>query len=628
MFSARILIALWVSLLASTCCACGQSPLSPAKESLGENKKPSSRLSSAEIVQRGVSAALSMHDEQARIVGLTRVAKVACDFDKSAAKSVFMDAQARLSVIEVDTGAKASDEAKVRATRLKSIRNELYSAAGACDAALGKRFVAADHHEDVAQPALSAASAQLSKGNTQGAADFLNSAEQAGLSGFRQFLDYVHMLQDLHKTQPQQADAMFMQALQDLDLRPFVDANEVMAAGNYVFAPGGTAASNGSRLALVSNVGTVTITGDRPDVPIPLVQAYLDIASDILSRPVEDPVQQQIYYVAAYQLMPKLQQYLPAKVSMLAVAMQVLTGNIPPALADPQAFSYVMGASPVPSVDEIEKNPDVNKRDALYLGAVNSLWQHDDFKRARTFADAVHDSSLKKRLAELIDFGEAAASLKKSDVDTTERFTRQMPSGLPRSLIQTGMAAVFIERHDLDRANDFVNHALRDLEACDDLQRPYAEIAVAGQIARFHPVWASGVLQMAFHSLNTLDHELDNNDRLDANERARLIEARKEGAFARVILEVLGTGPSSRSFQLRVTGVKAEAAAVLVGMRLDPDGSFDLLPVLQNEDRQLQLLPAILRQALTHNKLTRGRTGEAASVEAAPRPSDPALKRK
>ena len=550
-------------------------------------------------IARAVGIAEGISDPEARVQATLRVARVACATDKAQATGIFRTAHEQLQAI------RDSAESDRRSPREIVITEQFLSSAAACDPALGKEFMSAEPKEDrseVAGSALAAAGAQMRQGHLEDAVGLAHQAVASGLKGTAQFAGYIAFLQDLRTKDASEADGLFLQTMSVLGGQETVDVNDLLMAGTYVFQPSDHQTS-GMRIGIVGPVVLVSVAGDRSNFPLSLKRAYLDAATGILSRSIQDPQQAQLCYAAAYELLPLAQVYAPNDAAILSAAISSLATSVSPSLTDPTTFDRLFEKSSAePSIEAVDAAP-APQKDQLCLGAVNLYWRRGDFERARLFNAKVADTALKQKLQELIDFGEAVTQVKRKDYLEAETKARKLPAGSKRCLALMDIFHAYISIHDLREASLIENEVVDAVVQAHDQDRAYLLLALLPDLASLNRTRANDTLWLTIQSFNALDRYLEDKDESQAESKT-LLAKRMSDSVSVEFVEVAHAGSATRLFILNTSASGDNPlGATLQRLALDDDNSFELASSLSNDYRRAQFLPSILHHVITEARL-------------------------
>jgi hypothetical protein len=290
-------------------------------------------------------------------------------------------------------------------------------------------------------------------------------------------------------------------------MQPAVDGNTLLLLGTYVFTSPRVDPTDPLVIAQVG-VGRVMvpdISAERPGVPPELVRLYIAAAARILSRPVADAKQKQLYYVTGQLLLPKAHRFAPDLVSFISAAMQTMAADVPPALTQPSSYEHLSNYTPKSfeeSLREAEKSPSDEARDLRYLTLVSDLWRRQEFTPARALAAKVSDKDARTGLEVVIEFGEAAGLLEKQEVAAAEERANKLPLGVERSLLWLAIGGSASRSGESQRANEAINQTLKAAASVPDARRPFLMVAAAGQLVRYDATRATAILTEAVQEFN------------------------------------------------------------------------------------------------------------------------------
>jgi hypothetical protein len=302
------------------------------------------------------------------------------------------------------------------------------------------------------------------------------------------------------------ADALFINVLNRLSTEPFVDAEVLMHLGAYVYTAADISANeNGVALVDVGGQLVVDLSLPRPDVSVLATTAYLNAATDILSRPVSDPAQQKLYYIVSYQLYPKVLQLVPSRAPQLAAAMAARVPDISPALTTDSAYRHL---SSIPKGEAEAGSPgkpkDGQKSDLGYLLDVSSLIQRGDYTGAQALADKIKNIDVRNQLVNVSKFYEAAKQIN-SDVEVTEKLAGRLDQSTERAILLLGIANKRIAMRDHVRGAEAVNHALKDIRSLDKSRLPLLLLTAAATLSAIDMMSAKEVCSEAIRAFDNQD---------------------------------------------------------------------------------------------------------------------------
>ena len=387
-------------------------------------KIPEPRMSQVYRVHGFVDRVQDFRDLGTRIKTLARLADLLWKDDEPYARQLFLKA--------IDLTAAKSDSSSKESESLAELRLSVLAVLAGRDPALVKRLVEvkseSDERSASERPKLAPGDFEKNERRTKYfkiAYDLLATQPQqsvrfAELSLRDGVFPYMNvLLLQLRTKNDAAANTLFLKTLDRLVLDPNVDADTLLRLGTFVFtsprinAADPNTSPDTTTLVGVGDLLVTDITADRPNVPRALVVSYLAAATRILMRPVELPEQRSRFYVAGYLLLPKAEKYSPDLTYLISAAMQTLIRDIPAQFTHDSTYENF--AAPAPqnldkTLNEIERNPNEESRDAQYLALVSDLWQERQFKAAEIVASKIHDKESRSSLATIINFGKAVAA--------------------------------------------------------------------------------------------------------------------------------------------------------------------------------------------------------------------------
>lgn len=310
----------------------------------------------------------------------------------------------------------------------------------------------------------------------------------------------VMLLFALRRTNVAQADALYVKALNSLVAQPNVDAETLLYMGTYVYAaPIGDPSEYtvAGMMPLTGNIGIPNISIDRPNASPDAVRAYLDAALRILTREITDPRQQQLYYAAAYLLLPRVERVFPQRAPLLQAAMQALSANVPRELTQEETYTR-FATRPKTDVDvdaamqQVDNITDSDRRDDMCLMFTYGLYRTNKFADARLFAAKVQDLSVRSQLENEILFGEAREALARNNAHTAEEAAAKLSPSIESAVLWMKLARIRSAAGDRTGQTEALRSALEDARRTDDYRRTSIMLAAASD---FLPIDASTGLQ-------------------------------------------------------------------------------------------------------------------------------------
>jgi hypothetical protein len=492
-----------------------------------------------------------------------------------------------------ESSANAAPNAAPSASELARLRRGAIARIARRDAALARRLAEAWFDDEQGSGVTQSFRSQtylltaldLAEEKPEEAIRFANQSLKTGISQTT-----ISFLGKLKLKDESAARRFFLGLLDTIKQRRFVDGNELLLLGCYVFSfpKSGQLAELGISIdvtwAMVDNMTVVNISGREPALPLDQVRAYLATASAVLGRQAPTKKERVTSYVAAYQLLPYVEQYAPDHLQELQSAMQTFIADVPPALTRQETYANLTpgGAkSPDQILAELEKDPIASRREAMALTLCHSACLLGDFSKAQALSQYISDFSLKSKIKTLIAFTQAARLLEKGNVLAAQEIADKLETGVAKAVLLVGLGYRYLETANRVRAAEALNAALVQARKLERNQSAPLELAVSGQFARFDTIMALQSLKEAVHTYNAID-----------------VQEYKPFRWA----EPVSAGGYEVEFSLGVKGLERGFGAVLGQIvEADPDGTTLLVLSLKNEkilgEALLALSAAFLKSA-------------------------------
>lgn len=467
-------------------------------------------------VQGYVDRVLSFRDVEAKVRTLTAFGDMLWTYDEPFARRLFLQAYDLLKAIKISEGGATSlpVEGKLTAARFADLRDELISTLAQRDTVLSRQLSAADSNtatdNERAMTDQRTAMNLLDSGNSAKAVGFAERSMSAGVPS--QMVDF---LLQLRRQDERKANELYLQTLDHLLAEPNVDGMKLMKLGVYVFTSPLLDPAMEARgvmvIQSVGNVGVVNLSADRPGISPLVISAYLSTAAQILSRPISDPQQQKLYYVAGRQLLPKAQRFAPNLAPRIAAAIQSFIPSVPPALMQDSTYDVLAPNKDYTFDDtlrEIDEISDETLHDLQCVMIANGLCFSEDFAHARVIAERVKGAGIRSRLVNLIGSFEAVKTLEKGETNSAEEIARKLTPGIERAILWIAIARARIKEDAPARALEALTASLKDVRELDDARRPFVMLSVAGELARLDTVLTFQTFNEALRLLNTGDGKL------------------------------------------------------------------------------------------------------------------------
>ena len=550
----------------------------PKSESI-RNDAEQQRIRAVLLVRDFASLVKQFHDLSIKVPTLARLAELLWKDDQSSAEQLFTKA---LDLTSLREGASPEET-----RRLSSLRRQVLARMANCAPALLERLTRdenSNHKESERTKTDFAVALNLAGEDPNRSVEFAKSSLREGVNQ-----GMYSLLLTLHAKNPKLADTLFLETLEQLAVQPFIDAENLLFLGTYVFTSPKLLLADPAAIVMtaVADLLVPDITSERPGTSSTLVRAYLNTVTRVLLRGTRDPQQEKLFYVTAYLLIPKAERFAPDLVPSLLRVMQTLARDIPAELTRESAYANIKkpGLNTPEDLEaalqEIEKLPNPMNRDIRYVSVIFQLWMKGEFVKAREVIENVSDLSVQTELQGLVNLGETARLLERPKIDFTriEKNARKLLQGVGRAMVWVAIARARVDSGNVASANIALEEALISASKMDDVRRPYITMNAASQFARFDLQRGKVTLMTAVSEFNSQKPEALS--KIEWNWRIEL-------------------GPSRQPFPLKIKGFEYSLEATLQSLlAADRDETILAIRNLTNEkplsDAMIAVSKAVLR---------------------------------
>ncbi len=561
--------------------------------------------------------------------------QIACEKDADTGRRVLLRAYGMLSKAADawEEGGRRGHDSD-RNTHLESLYTTSIRAAARCDPKLALEVQTRPRRSSLATGADIDAAFAAAGSDDAIARQFASRAITAGPSN-EQLESFITFLFGFRVENPEVANQLFLQLLASLAAEVAPKANRILLAGNYLFGAAREVdetflrglpeearqswlrSGGGITYTTVGGVVTYNLSGNRPGITSELVRPYLEVALRTLSFPDTDVRHQQQAYVAAWQLLPKAQEFAPDLAPAFVHVMQRLAESVPSALTQESTYS-ILQRSLVPSradmLAEYEKSRDPARREELRVSFFASSWHRGEFDQARRWAREIEDQSVRSQLLSLADFGEAMQALENGAVESAESIVRHMARGLKPALVSIGIAAQYRKQQQDREAFAWLLEGQRQAGFVSRRLRAPLLLGIAGELAGLDPDAALVALEQAVEVMNRDDEPEPQRAEVSGqdpwNRRMKLLEppegARDWNAEFRPegFREFVEAGRVPRTFWLRGKSLPAlDLTSVIRRFARDPERAEAILLKLESEEHFSRALAALAGAYLEWGKM-------------------------
>jgi hypothetical protein len=501
-FLAILLLTHYVSLFAQN-----PQPINPKSDGLKPNLT-NSKENNVQLVKELASRASQLQSvkRDERIDTLSDLADILWQYDSAYAGQLFdkaiglLDTEPEPNGSGSPTGSRSTRNNSQDSIRLVAARARLLGRLNKHDPARGKKL----RDKIIAE-------AQSSNRETTGTQSTGGDATTGNTSIKGKALGIVTYALGLRPKNAALADQVFLRALSELSVQPEVDGDDLLTLGTYLF--GGSADSTGSGnesgfpSVIINNVRVANLSTDKAGINISVVQAYLVTASGILNRTVTDPQQQVLYYIAAYQLLPKASRFSPELVPLFTATIRRLGPAIPPQFSDDAAYDGLSGKGtpqdPNEELARVEKIGNASERQQRYLEIAYKAHSKMDFPLARRAAEKIDDSEARVVLNRVIKFGETTQLLDQKNFDLVEGRLNNLEANIEDATICLKVARAYMDEGKKEKALEWIHKGLDTARRIHEPRQPFLFLAAMDLISNYDPAAATSVLAESVQAFNS-----------------------------------------------------------------------------------------------------------------------------
>lgn len=518
----------------------------PIKASAG--KKPSRtevdplaeqrRITALSLLKSLADEAKGYRDQTLRARVLARAADALWESEQDRARTLFQSAWDAAEEADAESARKMEEDIRRQQQTMGSaaitsppnIRNEVLRLASKRDRALGEEFLkkledsrereaaanSLNRNAGMSNPSqfqrLNLASQLLQDGDTERAIQYADPALTSVT------VDTINFLSALREKDAAAADKRFAALLQLAAVDPSSDANTVSGLSSYVFTPflyitferGGGANQRATRRS----------GAPPPDLPIELRKAFLQVAAQILLRPLPPPDQDTTStgrigkYMVIKRLLPLFERDLPDRFAELGTMMTALSSDVPDRMRSGENRAVTRGIVPEDTTrdpmeglqDRLDRAANSAERDAIYADMASAIAGIGD-ARGRDLVDKIEDSDLRRQTRAYVDYEYLSYALQKKDTQEAIRIARNGELTHLQRVWGLTQAARQLLKSESARAIDLLDEATAEARRIDasETDRPRAFIAITSVFMEADPARAWDLISEAVKAANSSD---------------------------------------------------------------------------------------------------------------------------
>ncbi|HZS44830.1 MAG TPA: hypothetical protein VFC63_06975 [Blastocatellia bacterium] len=497
-------------ILASASLLSGQSdkikhPDKPGEKITSGNEAEQKRIQRLLLVRQFVDRATEFKDQLKAVRTLAGIADASWKFDERFARDLFAKA------LDLSSGNSDAfpESHKYDGDTWPRMRLDLISMIAEHDASwakhlLEKEYESSNPKNNNAKPGMTSIGIAFSAldNDEKSAIDFAWLGFQEGSSDA-----FVNFLLWLRKKDATSSDRLFLQSLNTLQSQPNPNGFDIESLGAYVFTSSFLLKNpdipNLLILSEIENEPVVVINVARPEVSQELIHSYIDAATEILSRPVTEQVQQKRYFIYGTQILPLAERIAPSAAQQLSVALQRLKDELGESINNVSVLSFPDDYRFNRTIEDIEKIEDQNTRDIWYQRLAETACNKNDLKQAKSINEKIINTTISSAVATLIDFDESAQAIDQGNLGSAEQIAARMPDGLASAMLWIDIADRRVAMGARTKAAEAVNNGLAIAEKLSHPGAAYLILTAAGILAHFDTVLAENTLARAIKRFNS-----------------------------------------------------------------------------------------------------------------------------
>jgi hypothetical protein len=351
--------------------------------------------------------------------------------------------------------------------------SELISVVAKHDPVLAKKLVDDNQKsglaEKVRSQAFLSAASSLVKDNPNEAIKLVD--DGFGDVGASAILPLLHSLRE---QQPKKADLLFFRALESFSHRPEPDIENLMWLGSYVFSSLPPESSEDKYTVISNGVGPIAVINlafDRPEASAEAILAYLQAASQVLTRPVTGKRQQMMSVAVGGQLLPRLRRHLPDAAIQVEEARRRVMQDVPASLYDQKQYDKLRSVNTPDLRAEsarLDKPASDLEKDTLCLILFEVAAGQKDYELMEKIAGKARSEDLQSSLKRLTIFYNLERKINAGEPVSPGEIKSKLSSGIERAaaLLLCGEAAA--KRKDMQMCIQASQMAVEACEYCSD----------------------------------------------------------------------------------------------------------------------------------------------------------------
>jgi hypothetical protein len=455
----------------------------------------------------------TFNDASLRARTLAQIADLLWDADPDRARNLFRKAWDAAEIADADGQKRMQEE--IRAQQAKSggggysvssppdLRREVLRLAAKHQRSLGEEFLAKVQEKgpeggSKSNPVDPREKDAAANQRLELAKDLISSDKEKALEFGNPLLSSISMqaiefLSTLREKDAPLADARYASLLNLAATSPQADVGTVALLSSYILSPHAFIGMIGS-----GSYATTRMSGrSGPDVAPALRLAFLSVAGEILTRPIQPGQDSNVFftYKAIQGYLPLFEKFAPPELTArMRTQLEALTAMVPESQRrKPEEPAPDVSGSPKPAtdadqplLDRIDRAKTSTEQDQLYLQIALGRAETGDLK-ARDYADKIADSELRQSVRGYVDSALAYNAIEKKDYERALEMVRTGEvNRLLKVWIMTRAARLLAvaKPPDRERALQLLDDAAAEARRMDgsDPDRPRAFLAISSAL--------------------------------------------------------------------------------------------------------------------------------------------------
>lgn len=328
----------------------------------------------------------------------------------------------------------------------------------------------------------------------------------------------LDVLQAIRREKPALADGLFSYALSVAGRDTANLSSNISLLTQYVFpdyGAGSISASFGSdhdpgttgqtRPALTRqflNFVYQAMMRQPTAVPSPSTVTFESLETGTFGRPFNTQIT--LDFLILQQMLSFFDQFMPAKSGMIRARLDEIIYSVPPDAGRDLLTNFNHPASLRELLSQAERAETPLEKDSLYMQAAMLASRAGDTDQALLIAEKISAERIGTYdIKSSVRYEGAMAALKKKDVETAYRYSKELPDLQQRALVFGQIVRILFAKKDTVRAMEVLSDAEKSIGKADEgPEKARALLIIAGAAARLDPMRGFEVMRTAVKAIN------------------------------------------------------------------------------------------------------------------------------